>query len=155
MTVLETPVCDITASLITLCSYNDSRIEKDELGISQSFNFESLLCWSLPSDAIPALLHQYFFCGLSSFNNICVCVTFWTLIYMAEWMVKNTLGPSVLTGNLALWSAEIKDTEFKVCLIHHSKIWAKYRSFNNKLGKQSKSVCFNFLASVGLGNSPV
>lgn len=61
MAVLETPVSDITAPLITLCSYNDSRIEKDELGISPSFNFESLLCWSLPSDAIAALLQQYFF----------------------------------------------------------------------------------------------
>lgn len=44
-----------------LCSYNDSRREKDELGISLSFNFENLLCWSLPSDAIAALFQQWFF----------------------------------------------------------------------------------------------
>lgn len=76
MRVLETPVCDITASLITLCSYNDSRIGKDELGISPSFNSENLLCWRFPSDAIAALLQQYLFCGLSSFNNrkaMCLC----------------------------------------------------------------------------------
>jgi len=61
MTVLETAVCDITAPLITLCSYNDGRIERDETRVSPSFDFESLLCWSLPSDAIAALLQQHFF----------------------------------------------------------------------------------------------
>lgn len=68
MTVLETAICDITAPLITLCSYRDSGIEKDELGISRSFNSESLLYWSLQSDAITPLLQNTFF-FLNYFNN--------------------------------------------------------------------------------------
>lgn len=79
MTVLETPVCDITTPLIMLCNDNYSKIEKDEQGISLSFTFESLLCWSsLPSDAIAALLQEYFFVvrALLITGKLHVCVTF-------------------------------------------------------------------------------